>query len=99
MVGQAGCQFADLGGVIVLRPVTNHTRWRCAVGFGKNNVKSDNNRSGRAKPVNQFGKAGARPWPLAQFGQAFIVNINNAHPGILILARFDALIGIKHIHP
>jgi len=89
VVGQTGQQLAHTGRH---RPVGADRGRRGAVGFGEHDVEADGRRLVGLQPRHQLGDAVAWPGPLAELGQAVLVDVDDAHGGVLVHPGLQPLV-------
>lgn len=77
------------------RPIGRDAGRRRAVGLGQDDVERDGSRSGGAQAFHQSRQRVARPRPLSQLGQGFLVDIDDAHRYLHIGARPQVLQGVE----
>ena len=65
------------------------------VGLGKHRVEGDHDRAEPGQFGDEVGKPGARPRPLPELFQALVVDIDDGDRPDGLLARLDALEGVK----
>ena len=94
MVGQCDERLAQAA--LQLPKVDRRLRRR-AVRLGKDDVEADRRHPGNAQLVDQLGQPGARPRPLAEAGQALVVDIHDTYRRLGIGARFPALILVEQV--
>jgi hypothetical protein len=97
MVGQRFEQRAR-SGIDAVEPLRDHRR-RGAVGFGEENIETDDRCARCHQPVDQFGEHGARPGPLSDLDDAGPVDIDDLHGILLDLARRELLHQIETAQP
>jgi len=82
-------------GVATGAQAVGEQRGRGAIGFGEDEVISDDRGAGFCETVGQGGDLFARPRPLTQTPDGLIVDVDDADRDVFIGARRGALIGIE----
>src|SRR5258706_9185612 len=54
-------------------------RWRQPVRLGEDHIEANDSRAAFSELVDNPGDQGARPWPLANGGQTFFIDIHDRH--------------------
>ena len=68
---------------------------RSAVAFREHDIEGDRRRAGISKRLSQPRHVGTRPWPLAKPPQCFVVDIDDANRGGLVLAGIGTLVCVE----
>ncbi len=77
-------------------PEIEHRFGRSAVRLGEDDVEGDGRSPGILQFRHQFGDPGARPGPLPEPAQAFIVDVDDAHRRFNVDPRMPALKLVEH---
>ncbi len=79
----------------IARDPLGETGGRGSVGFGKHDIERDRLRPGIGQTPGQVGNIGARPGPLAEAAERFLVDIDDSDGRVLIGTRRRALIAVE----
>ena len=82
--------------VVKIAKRVSRYRWRRAVGLGEKHVETDRQRPHFGQARHEIGDQRARPRPLAEAFEAFLVDVDDHHRMLGHLARPQHLVIVEH---